>query len=101
MGRWSAAGSARGVDGFRLDVFNAFLKDPELRDNPVVPGDSPWGRLEHLHDLDQADFPELIERFRAIVDEGPGRMTVGELFSRDRRSRRGTPGTVTSSSTGR
>jgi alpha-glucosidase len=73
----------RGVDGFRLDVFNAFLKDPELRDNPVVPGDSPWGRLEHLHDLDQADFPELIERFRAIVDEGPGRMTVGELFSRD------------------
>ena len=73
----------RGVDGFRLDVFNAFLKDPELRDNPVVPGNSPWGRLEHLHDLDQADFPELIERFRAIVDEGPGRMTVGELFSRD------------------
>ena len=28
----------RGVDGFRLDVFNAFLKDPELRDNPVVDG---------------------------------------------------------------
>ncbi|MBA2314823.1 MAG: hypothetical protein H0V87_05495, partial [Chloroflexi bacterium] len=24
----------RGVDGFRLDVFNAFLKDPGLRDNP-------------------------------------------------------------------
>ena len=29
---------ARGVDGFRLDVFNAFLKDPELRVNPVDPG---------------------------------------------------------------
>ncbi len=74
---------ARGVDGFRLDVFNAFLKDPELRDNPVIEGDSPWTRLDHRFDIDQPDFPELIERFRAIVDEAPGRMTIGELFSRD------------------
>ena len=72
---------ARGVDGFRLDVFNAFLKDPELRDNPVIEGGSPWARLEHRYDLDQADFPELISRFRAILDEGEGRMSVGELFS--------------------
>ncbi|HET7472764.1 MAG TPA: alpha-amylase family glycosyl hydrolase [Candidatus Limnocylindrales bacterium] len=74
---------ARGVDGFRLDVFNAFLKDPELRDNPVIDGPSPWARLEHRYDIDQPDFPDLIERFRAIVDETPGRMTVGELFSRE------------------
>ena len=73
----------RGVDGFRLDVFNAFLKDPELRSNPVIEGDSPWGRQEHRYDIDQPDFPELIERFRAIVDEQPGRMTIGELFSRE------------------
>jgi alpha-glucosidase len=73
---------ARGADGFRLDVFNAFLKDPELRSNPVVEGgNSPWTRLEHRHDIDQPDFEELIERFRAIVDEQPGRMSVGELFS--------------------
>ena len=25
---------ARGVDGFRLDVFNAFLKDPDLPRQP-------------------------------------------------------------------
>jgi alpha-glucosidase len=72
---------ARGVDGFRLDVFNAFLKDPELRDNPVIEGTSPWRRLEHRHDIDHEDFAELIERFRAILDEGEGRMSVGELFS--------------------
>jgi alpha-glucosidase len=74
---------ARGVDGFRLDVFNAFLKDPDLRDNPVIEGSSPWSRQDHRYDLDQPDFPDLIERFRAIVDEQPGRMTIGELFSRD------------------
>src|SRR3954452_19791017 len=71
----------RGVDGFRLDVFNAFLKDRDLRDNPVIEGDSAWRRLEHRYDLDQADFGDLIERVRAIVDEQPGRMKVGELFS--------------------
>jgi alpha-glucosidase len=75
---------ARGVDGFRLDVFNAFLKHPELPSNPVLEdGDSPWSRLDHQYDIDQPDFPELIERFRTIVDEAPGRMTVGELFSRE------------------
>ena len=73
----------RGVDGFRLDVFNAFLKDPQLRSNPVVDGDSAWGRLEHRYDIDQPDFPELLERFRAVVDEAPGRLTIGELFSRE------------------
>ncbi|GAC1665930.1 MAG: alpha-amylase family glycosyl hydrolase [Candidatus Limnocylindrales bacterium] len=71
---------ARGVDGFRLDVFNAFLKDPELRSNPAVPGESPWARQEHRNDIDHPDFPRLIERFRTIVDEVPGRMSVGELF---------------------
>jgi len=72
----------RGVDGFRLDVFNAFLKDPGLRDNPVLPeGSSPWTRLEHKNDLDHADFADLIARFRAIVDGYADRMSVGELFS--------------------
>jgi alpha-glucosidase len=72
----------RGVDGFRLDVFNAFLKDPELRSNPTVEGgNSPWNRLEHRYDIDQADFVDLIGRFRAILDEAPGRMSVGELFT--------------------
>ena len=71
---------ARGVDGFRLDVFNVFLKDPELRSNPVQPGPTAWSRKIHVNDRDQPDFPELIGRFRAIVDAEPGRMSVGELF---------------------
>jgi len=72
---------ARGVDGFRLDVFNAFLKHPELRANPEIDGPTLWARQQHLYDRDQPDFPELIGRFRAILDERPGRMSVGELFA--------------------
>jgi alpha-glucosidase len=70
----------RGVDGFRLDVFNVFLKHPDLPSNPVRPGATAWERQVHLFDRDQPDLPELIGRFRAIVDEAPGRMSVGELF---------------------
>jgi alpha-glucosidase len=70
----------RGVDGFRLDVFNAFLKDPMLRSNPTRRGGSPWARQLHLHDKDHPDLPELLTEFRSMVDERPGRMSVGELF---------------------
>ena len=72
---------ARGVDGFRLDVFNAFLKHPELAANPVRDGASAWDRQEHINDIDQPDLPRLIQRFRATVDARPGRMSVGELFT--------------------
>ncbi|HEV8697897.1 MAG TPA: alpha-amylase family glycosyl hydrolase [Candidatus Limnocylindrales bacterium] len=72
---------ARGVDGFRLDVFNAFLKHPELLANPEIEGATLWARQRHLYDRDQPDFPDLIGRFRAILDERPGRMSVGELFA--------------------
>ncbi|MBI3750254.1 MAG: DUF3459 domain-containing protein [Chloroflexi bacterium] len=75
----------RGVDGFRLDVFNALLKSSDLASNP--PGRrlarSPWQRQRHLHDKDQADLLPLLALFRSMVDEAPGRMTVGELFAGD------------------
>jgi alpha-glucosidase len=70
----------RGVDGFRLDVFNSFLKHPDLPSNPIRTGSTAWERQIHVYDRDQPDFPALIGRFRAILDEAPGRMSVGELF---------------------
>jgi alpha-glucosidase len=71
---------ARGADGFRLDTFNVFLKHPDMPNNPVRRGRSAWARQTHRYDIDQPDLPDLIARFRAIVDAEPGRMTVGELF---------------------
>jgi alpha-glucosidase len=70
----------RGVDGFRLDVFNIFLKHSDPLSNPTQPGTTAWERQIHLYDRNQPDLPDLIERFRAILDETPGRMSVGELF---------------------
>lgn len=70
----------RGVDGFRLDVFNAFYKDAALRPNPRRRGADPWARQRHLHDRNQPELAGFLAELRAIVDEQPGRMTVGELF---------------------
>ena len=71
---------ARGVDGFRLDTFNVFLKHPDPPSNPRRRGRTAWTRQEHRYDFDQPDLPALLERFRAVIDAEPGRMTVGELF---------------------
>jgi alpha-glucosidase len=74
----------RGVDGFRLDVFNAFFKDPELTSNPrKLLGRRPYDRQIHLYDKDRPELAEFLAEFRALVDSYPGRMTVGELFSGD------------------
>lgn len=70
----------RKVDGFRLDTFNVFLKAASMASNPVRRGRTAWDRQVHLNDIDQPDLPELIGRFRAMVDRFPGTMSVGELF---------------------
>ena len=73
----------RGVDGFRLDVFNAFLKAAEMPSNPEIAagGSIPWDGQEHRHDKDQPELHDLLAEFRRIVDSRPGTATVGELFT--------------------
>ena len=74
----------RGVDGFRLDVFNAFFKDEQLLSNPRrFRGRRPYDRQVHLYDKDRPELAGFLEEFRALVDSFPERMTVGELFSGD------------------
>jgi alpha-glucosidase len=70
----------RGVDGFRLDTFNVFLKQADMLSNPRRRGSSAWTRQHHQYDFDQPDLPALLARFRGIVDAYPGTMSVGELF---------------------
>jgi alpha-glucosidase len=74
----------RGVDGFRLDVFNAFFKDEQLLSNPRrLRGRRPYDRQVHLYDKDRPELADFLTEFRALVDSFPERMTVGELFSGD------------------
>ncbi|SFR17090.1 alpha-amylase family glycosyl hydrolase [Poseidonocella sedimentorum] len=79
----------RGVDGFRLDTINFYFADKELRDNPalaperrnssIAPSVNPYNHQEHIHSKNQPENLVFLERFRALLDEYPGKTCVGEV----------------------
>lgn len=70
----------RGVDGFRLDVFNMYFKDKQLRNNPFKPGARAFDRQHHIYDCDQPEMHPLLQELRGILDSYPERYAVGETF---------------------
>lgn len=64
----------RGVDGLRLDAIIKIAKDPLLRSNSghQVPHHEDWLTID-----------DRLRRLRAVIDEYPDRMMVGELWARD------------------
>ncbi len=70
----------RGVDGFRLDVFNAYFKHADLPDNPFKLGIMPYDHQSHLYDIDQPEMFPLLSEIRALLDTYPERYAVGETF---------------------
>ncbi len=70
----------RGVDGFRLDVFNAYFKHPTLPDNPPALGLRGFDRQKHVYDMDQPEMYPLLAELRSILDSYPERYAVGETF---------------------
>ncbi|MGH6828847.1 MAG: alpha-amylase family glycosyl hydrolase, partial [Rhizomicrobium sp.] len=77
----------RGVDGFRLDVANAFLHDPSLAANPGIPVDSrgfiEWSAAanmqHHLHDSNLAENRAVLNVIRRRVEKFEDRFVFGEF----------------------
>ncbi|MCE5192666.1 MAG: alpha-amylase family glycosyl hydrolase [Candidatus Cryosericum sp.] len=85
----------RGVDGFRLDVANYYVKDALLRDNPhefiiaqPMPGNPsktlvlPMLREVPRYTVDQPETHVALREMRHVLDEKSGRMMVGEVTQR-------------------
>jgi alpha-glucosidase len=70
----------RGVDGFRLDVFNAYFKHAGLPDNPPKFGLRGFDRQRHIHDIDQPEMMPLLNEIRTLLDSSPGHYAVGETY---------------------
>ena len=70
----------RGVDGFRLDVFNAYFKHPELLNNPRRLGRSDWTRQRHVNNKDRPELRDFLTRLRDLVDGHAGAIAIGETF---------------------
>jgi alpha-glucosidase len=71
------------VDGFRLDVFNAWYEDARYPDNPARLGLRGFDRQRHVYDVDQPEMHTSLAEFRALLDSYPERTSVGELFGQD------------------
>lgn len=82
----------KGVDGFRLDIFNCIIKDKDFKNNPWSPNpapsvDWPGGNFQkRKYSVNQPENFGFAEELRAVMDEyGTNeRFLVGEVFgSRD------------------
>ena len=70
----------RGVDGFRLDVFNNYFKDDQFRDNPSALGIRPFEQQKHIYDSNRPEMMTVIKDIRDITDKYKERYVVGETF---------------------
>lgn len=78
---------SRGVDGFRLDVANAYLHDASLADNPPVPEALRTARnwahapnlQSHLHDSNLSENAAVLDEIRRLVERHPGAFVMGEF----------------------
>ncbi len=86
----------RGVDGFRIDVAHFLMKDPEMRDNPLLDHPAPgyktmgvdYDRQEHRYDKGHPDIHGVFRRIRSLLDayeaaDGRPRYSVGEIHISD------------------
>jgi alpha-glucosidase len=74
----------KGVDGFRLDIMNYFLKDDALRDNPWSMSAGPFtGFQEHRYTRNRPGMEEILKGFRSVLDEYDDRMMVAEVYVAD------------------
>jgi alpha-glucosidase len=70
----------RGVDGFRLDVFNMYFKDEKFRNNPPALGLRGFDRQKHIYDCDRPEMMPLLREIRQVLDTYPQRYAVGETM---------------------
>ena len=78
----------KGVDGFRLDIFNVIYKDAEFRNNPftfeLIPTETnPSGFFQKAkYTLNQPENHEFAKELRSVCDEFGDRLLLGEVSGR-------------------
>ena len=70
----------KGVDGFRLDTANFYLKDLQFRDNPREITNPGAMMQKHIYDRNMEETLLIHKKMRAICNEYPGdRALIGEI----------------------
>jgi alpha-glucosidase len=74
----------RGVVGFRLDAVDSLYEDPNLTDNPVVPGTDKFGRpnMEEKYNKKLPEIHGALKRLRKVADEYDA-VLIGETWTQN------------------
>jgi alpha-glucosidase len=73
-----------GVSGFRLDAVDTLFEDPNLTDNPALPGKNEYGDPEMINKYN-SKLPELhdvLRKLRKVADESNA-VLIGETWTND------------------
>ena len=64
----------KGVSGFRLDAVSRLFEDPNLHDDPYLPGYNAFGdrNIQHLYTDNLPEIHEVFRQIRQLVDSYPG-----------------------------
>ena len=65
----------RGVAGFRLDAVSRLFEDPNLHDDPILPGKNVYGdpNIQHKYTDNLPEVHDVLREMRRVVDAYPGR----------------------------
>jgi alpha-glucosidase len=64
----------RGVAGFRIDAVSRLFEDPQMRDDPYLPGRNAYGdrNIQHKYTDDLPEVHDVLKEVRKVVDKYPG-----------------------------
>jgi alpha-glucosidase len=74
----------RGVAGFRLDAVDTLYEDPNLKDNPLLPGTDKFG-FPNTNEIYNKKLPEVHDIMRAMrkVADEYGAVLIGETWTQN------------------
>jgi alpha-glucosidase len=74
----------RGVSGFRLDAVDTLFEDPDLKDNPVLPGKNAFGDPieKNVYNTKLPEVHDVLRGLRKVADEHNA-VLIGETWTRD------------------
>jgi alpha-glucosidase len=74
----------RGVSGFRLDAVDTLFEDPNLKDNPVLPGKNAFGdnNEKNVYNSKLPEVHDALRGLRKVADENNA-VLIGETWTAD------------------
>jgi alpha-glucosidase len=63
----------KGVSGFRIDAVSRLFEDPNLHDDPILPGTNAYGdpNIQHKYTDNLPEVHDMLRAMRKVVDEYP------------------------------